>query len=324
MGIFDLLIVQPIFNLLVFIYGVIPGSDFGVALIIFTVLVRLAMWPLIKKQLHQTKIERALQPELARIKKETKGNKQMESMMMMELYREKGENPFSGIGILLLQLPIFIALFSVIRIITQQRDQVAKFTYDFLEGLGPIHQIIHSAGHTFNETLLGVVNLSKTAFDNNQIYWPVMILVLASAVLQYFQSKQISPQQASRKRLRDLMAEAAATGKEVDQSEISAAMTQKMLLFMPLLTFMIMINLPGALSLYMLVSSVVALFQQKHILGQDVEEMQDLVSKGKSGQTKVRIIQGTEAEERAATAKEAEIVSPRPKPSGKKRSRKRR
>ncbi len=323
MNIFDLLIVQPIFNLLVLIYGLIPGSDFGIALIIFTVLVRLAMWPLIKKQLHQTKVQRALQPEIARIKKETKGNKQAESMMLMELYREKGVNPFSSIGILLLQLPIFIALFSVIRIITQQRELVAKFTYDFLEGLGPIYNIIHSTGHTFNETLLGVVNLSKTAIENGQIYWPVMIVVLASAVLQYFQSKQISPQQASKKRLRDIMAEAAATGKEVDQAEVSAAMTQKMILFMPALTFMIMIYLPGALSLYMLVSSVVALFQQKRILGQDVEEMESLTTKGKSGKTTVRVIKNSDIEQRAAAAQEATVVSPRPK-SGKKRSRKRR
>ena len=68
MNIFDLLIVQPIFNLLAIIYGLLPGSDFGIALIIFTVLVRLAMWPLIKKQLHQTKIQRELQPELKKIK----------------------------------------------------------------------------------------------------------------------------------------------------------------------------------------------------------------------------------------------------------------
>jgi len=66
MNIFEVLIVQPIFNLLLFIYSIVPYADFGVAVIIFTVIVRFAMWPLVVKQLHQVKAMRKLQPELAR------------------------------------------------------------------------------------------------------------------------------------------------------------------------------------------------------------------------------------------------------------------
>ena len=73
MSLFDTLIVQPIFNLLIAIYGLVPGGDFGVALIIFTILVRLIMWPLVKKQLHQTKVMRKIQPELKKIKAKAKG-----------------------------------------------------------------------------------------------------------------------------------------------------------------------------------------------------------------------------------------------------------
>ena len=80
MNIFDILIVQPIFNVLIGIYSLVPGGDFGVSLIIFTVLTRFVMFPLVKKQLHQTKIMRKLQPELAKIKKRAKGNKQLEGM----------------------------------------------------------------------------------------------------------------------------------------------------------------------------------------------------------------------------------------------------
>jgi YidC/Oxa1 family membrane protein insertase len=46
---FETLIVQPIFNLLVLIYALIPGHNFGLAIILFTILVRLLMWPLVKK-----------------------------------------------------------------------------------------------------------------------------------------------------------------------------------------------------------------------------------------------------------------------------------
>lgn len=323
MGIFDLLIVQPIFNLLAVIYGLIPGSDFGIALIIFTVLVRLLMWPLIKKQLHQTKVQRAIQPELKRIRAQAKGNKQLEGQMMLELYREKGINPMSGIGVLLLQLPIFIALYNVIRIITSHSEQVAHYTYGFVQQLGPIHDIIVSPTHSFNESLLGVVNLSKTAIENGQIYWPLMILAGLSAVLQYYQSKQITPQPTEHKRLKDVMA-AASAGKDVDQTEVSAIMSQRMLFFFPILTFMVMIYLPGAIALYTVVSSIVAIIQQKYILGKDVDEMEMLAAKpGKSpsrAETKTRII--SEAQQRAEAAKDAEVVSA-PRPRGKKRSKRR-
>ena len=72
-------VVQPIFNLLVLIYAIIPGHNFGLAIIVFTVVIRLFMWPLVKKQLRQTKITRQLQPELKRIKKEAKGDRQREA-----------------------------------------------------------------------------------------------------------------------------------------------------------------------------------------------------------------------------------------------------
>jgi YidC/Oxa1 family membrane protein insertase len=308
MNIFDLLIVQPIFNLLALIYGLLPGSDFGIALIIFTVLVRFAMWPLIKKQLHQTKVQREIQPELKKIKEKAKGDKQLEGQLMLELYRERGINPMSSIGTLFLQLPIFIALFNVINIITKHRDQIATFTYDPLEKLGPIYDIIHTPGHAFNESLLGVVNLSKTAIENGQIYWPLMVLAVLAAVLQYYQSKQITPQSTEKKKLSQLMAESAA-GKEVDQSEISAIMTQRMLLFFPLLTFMVMIYLPGAIALYTVVSSIVAIVQQHYILNKDKGELEALADTD----TKAT------AAKRAEKAQEAVVVSAA-KPRGKKRS----
>ncbi len=132
MNIFDLLIVQPIFNLLISLYSIIPGGDFGISVILFTILVRFALYPLLKRQLHQTKLMRRLQPELKRIKKATKGNRQLESMQMMELYKKNGVSPFRSILILLIQLPIFIALYHVIQIFTLYFDHVSTYTYDSL------------------------------------------------------------------------------------------------------------------------------------------------------------------------------------------------
>jgi YidC/Oxa1 family membrane protein insertase len=113
--VFTTIIVRPIFNLLVAIYALLPGHNFGLAIIIFTIVVRLALWPLLKKQLHQAKIMRKLQPELKEIKKAAKGDRQKEALMMQELYKERGINPFGSIGIVLLQLPILIGLYSGLR-----------------------------------------------------------------------------------------------------------------------------------------------------------------------------------------------------------------
>lgn len=200
MNIFDLLIVQPIFNLLIGLYSIIPGGDFGISLIIFTVLVRFALYPLIKKQLHQTQAMKKLQPELARIKKASKGNKQAESMQMLELYKKHGVNPFRSIGILLIQLPIFIALYHVIQIFTMHRDQIAKYTYDFMENIGPIKHLIEHPDQ-FNEKLLGFVDLTKAAFTNSGVDFFLILLAVVAAVTQYIMSKQTMPQTESKMRV---------------------------------------------------------------------------------------------------------------------------
>lgn len=277
MNIFDILIVQPIFNLLIGLYSVIPGGDFGVSLILFTIFVRLAMYPLVKKQLHQTKAMKKLQPELARIKKKTKGNKQMESMQMLELYKKHGVNPFRSIGILLVQLPIFIALYYVIRVFTQHRDQIAKFTYDFMENIGPIKQLIEHPNQ-FNEKLFGIVDLTKSAFAHNNVDVFLVILAVVAAGTQYIMSKQTMPHAESKKRLRDIMSEAA-EGKQADQSEMNAAVMGKMIKILPLFMFFIMISVPGALALYYSVSNIVAVAQQTYLLKKDEEELEEIAEK---------------------------------------------
>ena len=111
----DIIIVRPIVNILFIIFNLV--GDFGLAIIIFTVIVKLAMWPLTKRQLHQTKLMRKIQPELAQIKKNCNGNRQLESLQTMDLYKRYNVKPFASIATLLIQLPIFVAIFSAIRVI---------------------------------------------------------------------------------------------------------------------------------------------------------------------------------------------------------------
>lgn len=274
MNIFDILIIQPIFNLLIGLYSIIPGGDFGVTLIVFTVLVRFALFPLVKKQLHQTQAMKKMQPELKRIKAKAKGNKQMESMMMLELYKKHGVNPFRSIGILLIQLPIFIALYSVIRIFTQNRGQIAHYTYGFLQNVEPIHKLIQHP-EQFNENLFGVIDLTKQAISSHGVDIFLLVLAVVAAATQYIMSKQTMPQTEPKKRLRDVMAEAA-DGKQADQSEMNAIVTGKMVKVLPFFMFFIMISVPGALALYYSVSNLVAVAQQSFLLKKDEEEMEEI------------------------------------------------
>lgn len=276
MNIFETLIVQPVFNLLIALYSIIPGADFGVALIIFTIIVRLALWPLVVSQLHQVKQMRKLQPELAKIKKATKGNKQLESMQMLELYKQNDVKPFRSILTLLIQLPIFIALYQVIQIFTMHRDQIDKFTYGFMKNIEPIKQLIDHPDR-FNEKLLGVIDLTAHAIGGPggfNIF--LIILAILAAGSQYFISKQTNPN-TSTKRFRDVMAEAA-EGKPADQAELNAVMMGKMTKFLPFFMLFIMLGLPGALALYYATSNMFAAVQQHYILKRDAVEMDEIAS----------------------------------------------
>lgn len=303
MNIFELLIIQPLFNLLMVLYSIVPGGDFGISIILFTILLRLVMHPLVKKQLHQAKAMRKMQPKLEEIKRQTKGNRQMQSILMMELYKEHGINPLRSIGILLVQLPVFISLYVVIQIFTLHRDQLARWTYNFLENFGPIKHIVENPD-TFNQKLLGLVDLTQHAFSGNNINLILVGLAVVAAVGQFIQSKQTMPQAENKRKLRDILKEAAA-GKEADQSEINSVIMGRMIYFFPVMMLFIMLSLPGGIALYYAVSTIVAVIQQSYILRQDTEEMMEIASKPSDKQTSAN---KSASKERVKKAKEANVV----------------
>lgn len=271
---FDVLIVKPIFNALLLIYSAIPGGDFGIALILFTILVRFLLYPLVKKQLHQTKLMQKLQPELKKIKERAKGNKQLEATQMMELYKRYGVSPFRSIGILLIQLPIFIALFQVIQIFTIHRDRIAYFTYDSLENIPAIKSLIENPDD-FNNKMLGFIDLTKTTFSNGTVDITLLVLAVVAAATQYIMTKQTMPSSSTDLRFRDIMKQAA-DGQRHDQGDVNAAVMQNMAKFMPIMMFFIMITLPGALALYYTASNIVAVIQQHYLLNKDEEELEEI------------------------------------------------
>jgi YidC/Oxa1 family membrane protein insertase len=274
---FTTLIVQPIFNLLVLIYAILPGHNFGLAIILFTIIVRLLMWPLVKKQLRHARAMRELQPELKKIKAAAKGDRQKESQLTMELYKEKEINPFASIGIILVQIPIFISLYGGLNRILHDPHQIISFSYPTLHDLGWLQTLSHDI-HKFDSTLFGVVDLTKPALGKNGLYFPALVIVIASAATQYLQSKQLMPKNEDSRSLRQILKDAGKGG-NADQSEVQQAVGSSTLFIIPLVVFFVSLGLAAALPLYWFVSSTVAYFQQAKILEEDAAEADKSVDK---------------------------------------------
>jgi len=271
-----LIVVQPIFNLLLAAYQLV--GDFGVALIIFTLLVKLAMWPLMKRQLSQTRLMRKIQPELAEIKKRCKGNKQMESLQMMELYKRHNVKPFASILTLVIQIPIFIAIYGVVRNALSSPEAVEKFAYGFMQGWSRISELITNFD-AFTPRLFGAVDLRATPLPLASVSAGILLgLVLLSGVLQYVMTKQQMPKRDGKRTLKAIMKEAA-DGKEADQSEVNAIVQGRMAFMMPLMMIFIMIQLPGAIILYFFTSNLLSVIQQKIVLSKDLDTMEGLAEK---------------------------------------------
>jgi YidC/Oxa1 family membrane protein insertase len=258
---FTTLLVQPIFNLLAVIYALV--HDFGLAIIILTIIVRLILWPLVTRQLHSQKALQELQPELKRIKEQAAGDRQREGQLTMELYKEREINPFASFLPILIQLPKFFALFIVLRDIVKP-DEIAKLAYEPVKQLGPIANIIHHKV-AFHPTMFGLIDLTKAS---------PLLAVLAGAT-QFIQTKQITPKHQDKD----------------SQAQMMAGMTY----IFPALTFFIGLSLPSALPLYWSTASLVAILQQYLVLQRDVRELEEGTPDPTPKPTKAKIVSKAKA-----------------------------
>ena len=233
------LLLNPLFNILIFIYAVLPVQDLGLAIIILTILIRLLLGPLIKRQLHHQKAMNDLKPELAKVKAKAKGDRQKESQLMVELFKQKKINPFSSIGLTLLQFPILIALFFVLQRVLEPSNY-NDLAYGFVKDLDAIKAILSDPSH-FNPTFLGFVDMAR----------PNLVLAALAGVGQYIQTKQLLPQNTL-------------------GSKAGGKTSANLVLIFPIITVVIAARLPAALALYWFVSSIIAIIQQQRVLKQEI------------------------------------------------------
>jgi YidC/Oxa1 family membrane protein insertase len=112
---------KPFFYLLSFLYGLV--GNFGIAIIIFTIMIRLVLFPLANKSFRSMAGMRKVAPQLTEIKERHKDNREAMQKAIMELYQKEKVNPLSGCLPILIQIPIFFALYKVLYVTIEMRHQ---------------------------------------------------------------------------------------------------------------------------------------------------------------------------------------------------------
>ena len=223
---FNTILVQPLFNLLVFFYNLIPGHDLGMAIIVLTVVIKLVLYPLSRQSIRSQKALQDLQPKMDALKKQYKDNKEKQAKAMMELYKTEKVNPLSSCLPLLIQLPFLIAVFHVFR--NGVDSSSLEMLYPFIQNPG-----------TLNPISFGALNLSQ----------PNIILAWLTGLAQFWQSKMmITKKQPKVPGAKD--------------EDMMAAMNKQMLYFMPIITVVIGASMPSGLIIYWLVMTLLTALQQ--------------------------------------------------------------
>ncbi|MEF3691511.1 MAG: YidC/Oxa1 family membrane protein insertase [Candidatus Moraniibacteriota bacterium] len=240
--IFHELIYQPIYNILIFVYDFFPGGDFGVAIIIVTVLLKAAMIPLSKKQIESQKRIQEIQPELKALQEKYKDDKEKQTREVMEFYKKNKVNPFSGCFPIIIQIIFLIAIYRVIINISDAGLVVNN---------GDLYSFVKNPGE-INKTFLGVVDLLKPSI-------PIAILAAAA---QFWQTKMMMFNKKKKDEL-NKNAKKKEDNKEPDFAEI---MNKQMLFFGPILTLFIGAKFAAGLSIYWLFSTLFSVIQQTYVL----------------------------------------------------------
>lgn len=220
---------QPVLNLLVFLYNVTPFNDFGVAIILLTVIIKLIFWPLGTKAIKSQKALQDLQPKIDEIKAKHKDDKMASSQAIMALYKENKVNPFSSCLPLLIQLPFLWAVFRIFRTGVENN---LDLVYPFI-----------NTPEVINTVSLGFVDLAN----------PNVYLAILAGAAQFWQAKMLSVRKPAVK-----------TSGAKDEN-MMAIMNKQMLYIMPAVTVFIGMSLPGGLTLYWLVITLITVLQQLFI-----------------------------------------------------------
>jgi YidC/Oxa1 family membrane protein insertase len=237
-SIWNELIIRPMINSLVVLYY-IAFSNFGLAIILFTIAIRAVLIPMTIKQAKQMKAMQSLQPKLKALQERYKNDKQKASSETMKLYREQGVNPLGCLGPMFIQFPIWIGLYRAItQTLPSTPEQLVGLSDKFYAWLPLAHQSV-----PLNGGFLGL-NLADTA-QNNPL--PLVLPILVGVSMYVMQKMTTMP-----------------------SSSAQQASTNKMLLWMmPIMFGFFTLNFPAGLAVYWVVSNIIGVVIQGFVTGWD-------------------------------------------------------
>ncbi len=221
------LILNPFVTALIFLYQILAQNTV-LAIIAFTVLVRLLMHPLTIQQQRSMKAQQEIQPKLKKLQEKYKGDREKMSQAQMDLYREHGINPLGGCLPLLIQFPLIIGLYQAIIMVL---------------GATPL-QLLDLNGRILIPTLNQVVPLSQSFLWLNLAQPdPFYILPVLVLITTWVQQKLMTP---------------AASGQDGGQA---AQMTKSMGTVMPIMFFFFSLSFASGLSIYFVTSNILGIIQ---------------------------------------------------------------
>jgi len=228
------LILNPFITVLTILYQFFNSSV--IAIILFTILIRLITYPLTAQQTRASKAMAELQPELKKLQDKYKNDREKLSQEQMKLYREYGVNPVGGCLPLIIQLPIWIGLYQAISHALaatplQLLDLSGRFMLPGLDRLVPLNNVWFGMDLT----------QAPTANPTYALIFPALVLVTS-----YLQSKMMTPP---------------TTPSDDSKPNQAAAMTQSMTTIMPLMMGMFSLSFSVGLSIYFIVSNIMGIVQ---------------------------------------------------------------
>ena len=129
---------KPIFNFLIWLYNVVPGSDIGIAIILLTIVIRLILYPLSLQSIKSQKALSGLQPQIEELRKQYKDDREKMAQELMALYKREKVNPASSCLPTLIQFPFLIAVYHVFAR-GLASDGFDQFLYPFVANPGQIN-----------------------------------------------------------------------------------------------------------------------------------------------------------------------------------------
>ncbi|HAF62168.1 MAG TPA: hypothetical protein DCK95_07575 [Anaerolineaceae bacterium] len=246
------LIIKPFINVLLLIYNLV-GQNFGVALILFTVLVKAITHPLIARQIKSTKAMQDLQKdeEYLEMQKKYKNDKDRLAQAQMDLYKKKNIKPFASCLPMLIQFPIIIGLYqSIIQTMGNAPLQILNLVPKIGPWLTNIFSFIPSVVDPITLIPLNNQFLWMNLSQPDRVYIPgvpfgIPVLAIFVVVTSFIQNKLMSP----------------STANSDPQAEQAAQATNMMNIYMPVLMGWFAYSLSSGLALYFAISNVISLIQ---------------------------------------------------------------